>query len=246
VLKKRDGGKKEMFDGQLGIIPSLDVDIKEALMIIDNIKDLKQEVAGLKIGSILAWKYGLTKVVKDIKEICDFPIMFDAQKAGTDIPDIVKEQVNLVADANIDAFIASPLGAGSATLEAFIKACFERDVSPIVVIEMTHPYFDAFLSENASEKVLKQSLDLGVENFVAPANKPAQLKLYKNIAREMNRSIKIFSPGVVPQGGGPDSAVEAGTNFVIVGRSIYQAENPSGEVTRVYKLMMDAFRKTSK
>ena len=234
-----------MFDSQLGIIPSLDVDIKEALEIVEKIKDLKHEIAGLKIGSILAWKYGLIKVVEDLRETCDFPIMFDAQKAGTDIPDIVKEQVNLVADANIDSFIASPLGAGSATLEAFTKACFERDVIPIVVIEMTHPHFDAFLSEDASEKVLKQSLDLGVENFVAPANKPDRLKLYKNIAREMNSNIKIFSPGVGPQGGGPDSAVRAGTNFVIVGRSIYQAENPRDEVTRVYRLMKNAFMKTS-
>jgi orotidine-5'-phosphate decarboxylase len=234
-----------MFDSQVGIIPSLDVDINEATKIVEGIKDLKHEIAGLKIGSILAWRYGLTKVVKDLKEICDFPILFDAQKAGTDIPEIVKEQVNLVADANIDAFIATPHGAGSATLEAFIKACFEHDVIPIVLIEMTHPQSNAFLSDKAPEKILKQSLDLGVEYFVAPANKPDRLKLYKNMAREMNRNIKIFSPGVGPQGGGPDSAVVAGTNFVIIGRSIYQAENPREEVTRIYKLMTDAFKKAN-
>jgi len=226
-----------MFNERPGIVPSLDVDLSEAIKVVKDVSQLKREIAGLKIGSILAWKYGLTRVVNVLKDISDFPIIFDAQKAGTDIPDIVREQVKVVADAKIDAFIACPQGAGSATLKAFIKACFDFSVIPIVVLEMTHPEFDAFLQKNASERILKQSLDLGVENFVAPANKPERLKVYRNFVIEMDKEIKIFSPGVGPQGGGPDTAIKAGADFVIVGRSIYGAGNPREEATRIFKLM---------
>ncbi len=230
-----------MFEYQPGIIPSLDVDISEAKRIVEEIKDLKQQIVGLKIGSILAWRYGLPRVVEEIKEICDLPIIFDAQKAGTDIPDIVRDQVKVVADVGVNAFIAAPQGAGSATLDAFVKACKEHKVIPIIVVEMTHPDFNAFLSRDASEKILEKALGLDVENFVAPANKPDHLKIYKDVANEKNKEIKIFSPGVGPQGGGPDSAVEAGTDFVITGRSIYQAENPRKEVIQMYELIKKVY-----
>lgn len=226
-----------MFSTCPGIIPSLDVDIDEAVKLSSEISELEREISGLKIGSVLAWNHGLPKVVKELRKVNNCPIIFDAQKAGTDIPEIVKEQVKVVANANIDAFIASPLGAGSSTLEAFIDSCFKYNIVPIVVLEMTHPNFDAFLAKNAPEAVLKQSLEQDVACFVAPANKPERLKVYKEIAKTKQRDIKIFSPGIGPQGGGPDSAVKAGADFVIVGRSIYKAENPKEEVTRIYNLI---------
>jgi orotidine-5'-phosphate decarboxylase len=231
----------ERFENIPSIIPSMDVDIEDMVRIIDNVKNLKKEVGGLKIGSLLIWKYGLEKVVSEIKSVCDLPIMFDAQKAGTDIPSIVEEQVRLVADVDIDAFIASPLGSGSKTLESFIKTSFECDVTPIVVLEMTHPMANAFLKEDVGEKILTQSLEMGVENFVAPANNPERIRIYRNLASEKDKTIKIFSPGVGPQGGGPDTAVEAGTDFVITGRSVYQAKNPAEEIIRMYALIKKAY-----
>jgi orotidine-5'-phosphate decarboxylase len=38
--------------------------------------------------------------------------------------------------------------------------------------------------------------------------------------------MKILSPGVGAQGGDARKAIEAGADFVIVGRSIYNAEDP--------------------
>ncbi len=226
-----------MFENLPGIIPSLDVEIGEARRVVEEIKDLRREICGLKIGSLLAWKYGLQRVVEEMKKTSDFkfPIIFDAQKAGTDIPEMTRKQVKVVADAGVDAFIAAPQGAGSATLAAFVDACLEHEIIPIVVVEMTHQDFDAFLSGDASEKILEDALERGVEDFVAPANKPERLKFYKNFAEEKKKGIKIFSPGVGPQGGGPDSAVAAGADFVIVGRAIYEAENPRREVIQIYE-----------
>ncbi len=226
-----------MFNHQPGIIPALDVDIEQAKAIAESVKDLKREIAGLKIGSILCWQYSLRKVVKELKEVCDFPLIFDAQKAGTDIPDMVRKQAKVVADAGIDAFIAAPQGAGSATLTAFVDACNVHQLLPIVVLEMTHPESSAFLVGDAADRILEQSLELDVKHFVAPANRPERLSAVKRIAEERAKRIRILSPGVGPQGGGPDRAVEAGADFIIVGRALYQAEEPEEEVKRIYKLI---------
>ena len=231
------------FKNPPGIIPSLDVELREAKRLVEGITDLKREVAALKIGSLLCWKHGLLKVVSEIKDLCDFPVIFDAQKGGTDIPEIVKMQIEIAAEAGVDAFIAGPQGSGSVTLETFVKSCNEHGITPIIVLEMTHPGANDFLTDKASERILEISLDLGVENFVAPANKPERLRLFKNTAREKKKHLTIFSPGVGPQGGGPDSAVFAGADFIIAGRSIYQAENPKEKIISMFTSIKNAYEK---
>lgn len=235
-----------MFEYRPGIIVTLDLDLEQAIGIAEEIKDMKKEIAGLKIGSLLSWAHSLPKVVEMLKEVCDFPLIFDAQKAGTDIPDMVRRQVKMVADSGVDSFIAAPQGAGDATLAAFVDACTEYQIVPIVVVEMTHPGFYAFQLRDAAERILEKSIELGVSNFVAPANKPERLRVYKSIAYEKGEEITIFTPGVGPQGGSPDTAVEAGADFVILGRSIYLAEEPKAEVRQIYNLIENAYRSRSK
>jgi len=232
---------KYLFEKPPSIILSLDVSLEKAIIILEDLKDLKQEIAGLKIGSILCWRYGLPSVVKKIREICDFPVIFDAQKAGTDIPYVVEKQVEVVAESKVDAFIAAPHGAGPATLAAFVSACTKYKIIPIIVLEMTHPRSDAFLAKDAPNKILEKSLVLGATNFVAPANKPEKLKIYRNVAEKKRIEIKIFSPGVGSQGGSPDSAVEAGADFTIVGRLIYRAVYPKKKVKLLYNLIKKAY-----
>lgn len=221
----------------------MDVDLEDMTRILADINSLKKEVGGLKIGSLLVWKYGLGKIVSEIRKMCDFPVIFDAQKAGTDIPSIIEEQVKLASDTGVDAFIASALGAGPKTLESFIKSSLKHNLVPIVVLEMTHPMANAFLREDASKQVLTQSLEMGVENFVAPGNNPERIKMYRDLALGVRKTIKIFSPGIGPQGGGPDTAVEAGADFVIVGRSIYEAKDPRKEVLAMYSLLERAYER---
>ena len=232
----------KIFENIPSIIPSMDVRLGELSKIIGKISCLRKEIGGIKIGSLLAWEHGLPKIVKKIRSFSNAPLIFDAQKAGTDIPSIAKEQVKLVADAGIDAFIAAPLGSGPKTLEAFIKTSFECQIAPIIVLEMTHPMANDFLVKEAGMRVIIQSLEMGVEYFVAPANNPDRITYYRNLASKKAKGIKIFSPGVGPQGGGPDTAIKAGADFVIIGRNIYEATDPRAEVVRIYKLISNAYR----
>ena len=235
--------RMKKFENIPAIIPSMDVGLEDLKRILSQISDLSSEIGGLKIGSLLVWKYGLQKIVNEIKATCDFPIIFDAQKAGTDIPPMVEEQVRLASDMGVDALVAATLGAGSKSLESFIKTSFECNLVPIIVLEMTHPMANAFLKEDAGEEVLALSLKMGVENFVAPATNPKRIRLYRNLALKMGKTIKIMSPGVGPQGSDPDTAAKAGADFVIVGRAIYQAKEPRVEVIHIYDLIKKGYQK---
>ena len=77
---------------------------------------------------------------------------------------------------------------------------------------------------------------------MAPANNPEIIIKFRNLALSIGKNIRIFSPGVGPQGGGPDSAVNAGADFIIAGRAIYQSKDPRKEITTMYHIVKDAYR----
>ncbi|MFX0139040.1 MAG: orotidine 5'-phosphate decarboxylase / HUMPS family protein [Candidatus Hodarchaeota archaeon] len=230
-----------MFENPPKIVLSLDVDIQFMKKVLQEIYDLEKEIIAMKIGTILCWKNGIKNVIHEIRSQCDFPLIFDGQKSGTDIPAIIKKQVKIIAEADINGIIAAPQGSGFHSLNTFINSCNEYNLIPFVVAEMTHPGCGDFLLKDASERIFEKSIKLGVTNFILPANKPDRLHFYRKIADKKNIKINIFSPGIGPQGGGPGTAINAGTDFVIVGRSIYEANNPREKVIQIYDQITQAY-----
>jgi orotidine-5'-phosphate decarboxylase len=46
-------------------------------------------------------------------------------------------------------------------------------------------------------------------------------------------NLNILSPGVGAQGGSASAAIKAGADYIIVGRSIYNAENPEAAALKI-------------
>ena len=123
------------------------------------------------------------------------------------------------------------------SLQAFVKSCDKNDIVPIVVLEMTQPGATYFVKEGASEDLTRISLDLGVKYFVAPANKPERLKVYRKIICDKG---EIISPGAGPQKTGDVvkdavNAIRLGADHLVIGRGIYQTENPVDTTRRIYE-----------
>ncbi|MFQ5892614.1 MAG: orotidine 5'-phosphate decarboxylase / HUMPS family protein [Candidatus Methanofastidiosia archaeon] len=225
-----------MFEKEPGIIPALDVRLSKAEELVRELKDI-EEISAFKISSLLVLEHGLREVAKRLKTY-EVNLIYDHQKGCTDIPEIVSMQVEMAAKYKIDAFIAVPLGAGSASLEAFLNACKALNVLPIVLLSMSHPKADAFLSENYLEKLLLQ-IEGQVEFIIAPATYPEKISELK----ERMADVKIISPGVGPQKTGDfildaQNAIKAGADHLVIGRAIYSAENPR----RVTEEILDAIR----
>ena len=70
------------------IIPSCDVDSLEKLDKLVKSTCSVKGIGSYKIGFELVIPFGMEKVVKTIRKHTKLPIIYDHQKAGTDIPEI--------------------------------------------------------------------------------------------------------------------------------------------------------------
>lgn len=224
-----------------GIIPAIDLDLHDAKTLIKKLENSRENISGLKIGSILVMNHGLPKVLKSLNT--NIPIILDMQKGGTDIPNMVNNQIKIAASNGITAIIGAPLGAGSnqspaGTFETFVNSCNNNDIIPIIVLEMTQPGASYFLRKNASEELAELVCKFNVPHVVAPATKPERIELYRSIFSKNAKEIEIISPGVGPQKTGNvvedcSNALLHGADHLVVGRAIYQAKEPNSIIEQI-------------
>ncbi len=210
------------------IIPACDVATLEELQkLVQETHDV-EGIGAYKIGFELVIPYGMKQVVKTIRDICDHPIIYDHQKAATDIPDTGIKFVR--ACKGCDAIILFPQ-AGPVTEEAWIKAAQEEGMQVIVGGEMTHKGYlaadNGYLSDDMPTRAYTIAANLGVTDFVVPGNKPEKIEQYRKMLEAMGISPTFYSPGLVAQGGSiTDGAKAAGKSWhAIVGRGIYKADD---------------------
>ncbi len=216
-----------MFGLKHGVIVSCDVKTIEELRNLVRETCSVKGVVGYKIGFILGLNFGLRNVVLEIKDIAGMPVIYDHQKAGTDIPQMGTEFAAVMKQAGADSAIIFPQ-AGPKTQEAFIKALIEHGIVPMVGGEMSHEGYLAkdggYMSDDAPQRMYTNGSDAGAEFFVVPGNKPDSIKKYSELLSKGNP--KFCMPGIGRQGGGIEAAFRACSGFpayAIVGASIYKA-----------------------
>jgi orotidine-5'-phosphate decarboxylase len=52
-------------------------------------------------------------------------------------------------------------------------------------------------------------------------------KIIQHCSKKAKKNLSIFSPGVGIQGGNANEVISAGTNYLIVGRTILNSKNPT-------------------
>ena len=160
------------------VIPACDVPLEVYERIVKEIGDV-EKIGGYKVGFFLGLDYGLPKVVELTRKYTDKPIIYDHQKAGTDIPDLGVKFVDICKKAGVDAVILFPQS-GPETEEKWIKAAQEKDLGVIVGGLMTHPRYvrseGGYLADGAIMEMYSNAADLGVADFVVPGNRPDDIK----------------------------------------------------------------------
>ena len=220
-----------LFSRKSGIVVSLDVRSIATMSSVVEATSSVEGVAGYKIGFTLGARFGLPMVAREVRKLTDLPLIYDHQKAGTDIPQMGEEFAKIIAEAGIEAAIIFPQ-AGPLSEKAFIEALFDEEVIPIVGGEMTHGGYLDFLREDAPNRMYVQGVECGVENFVVPGNKPEKLKKYNSLLTRTLEPLRkrpcLLSPGFGRQGGDIADAVKAvhpSRFFPIIGTAIYTADN---------------------
>jgi orotidine-5'-phosphate decarboxylase len=195
------------------LIIALDVtDREEALSIA---KNLGSAVDAIKVNYPLVLATGLG-IIGEIKQyanvIADFKV--------ADIPNTNTLICQETFKAGADAIICQGF-VGQDSVKACVDVATKSNRDVYVVTEMSHPGAMDFLQSHALELV-DLAIRAGASGIIAPATRPEKLAEIRSRAG----NLKILSPGVGAQGGDARKAIDAGADFVIVGRSIYNAKDP--------------------
>jgi orotidine-5'-phosphate decarboxylase len=202
------------------LILALDVVSRDrALTLAEQLKDYFDAI---KIGYPLILNAGL-EVVKEISSFA--PVIADLKVA--DIPNTNRLICEAVLGAGASAIIAQAFpGRDSLIACADCAASYGADL--YAVTEMSHPGAGQFMAPQA-EAMARMAVEAGASGVVAPATRPERIRLIRTIIG--NRI--IISPGVGAQGGSAQLALQAGADYLIVGRSVYEAENPAACAERL-------------
>ena len=202
------------------LILALDVVSRDrALTLAEQLKDYFDAI---KIGYPLILPAGL-KIVKEISAYA--PVIADLKVA--DIPNTNRLICEAVLEAGASAIIAQAFpGKDSLIACADCAASYGADL--YAVTEMSHPGAEQFMAPQA-ESMARMAVEAGASGVVAPATRPERIKLIRSIIGDRI----IISPGVGSQGGSAQLALQAGADYLIVGRSVYEAENPAAYAKRL-------------
>ena len=207
------------------IILALDVtDESKAMGIVEQVRS---HIDAVKVNYPFALGCGMGAVKKlagKIDVICDFKV--------ADIPNTNRLIVEQARKSGAKGIICQAFP-GRDSLEACIKAADGMDV--FVVTEMSHPGADMFMTPVA-KKMARLAVEVGAAGIIAPATRPEEVKSLRKIIG----GLKILAPGVGAQGGTAADTIRAGADYVIVGRTIYEAKDPNEAVLKIVKEIQEA------
>jgi orotidine-5'-phosphate decarboxylase len=197
------------------LILALDViEKKKALTIVNACAG---HVDAIKLGYPLILSCGLT-IVQDLGEE-DLPLIADFKVA--DIPNTTRLIAGQVFDAGFSSIICHGF-TGKDSVQTCVDVAADYGGACFVVAEMSHPGATQFFHDGAAEKIATLAMECGADGIIAPATRPERVKVLRKIVGKR----KILSPGVGAQGG--DAATVAKiVDGIIVGRAIYDAEDPA-------------------
>jgi orotidine-5'-phosphate decarboxylase len=204
----------------------------EAIVDFRKLLEATKDIAGIggyKLGMLMGLE-GIGWSVAKIREkfTGKFPVIYDHQKAGNDIPEMGGPLARKLKSSGIDAAILFPF-AGPATQKEWTKACQGEGLTVLTGGIMTHPNFlvseGGYISDDAPERIIKMAIELGVTDFIAPGNKVPWVDKIRSWAEEAlgTDGFTINAPGFIKQHGVlSDCAKVAGNRWhAIIGTAIY-------------------------
>lgn len=137
--------------------------------------------------------------------------------------------------AGFDALIANPFIGWEEGLKPIFDIARKRQRGVILLAYMSHKganegYGQKIYSEETGAKTMqyisfaKKALKWDADGVVVGATYPEKIREIHEILGE---NVPIYSPGIGVQGGAAETALKAGARYLIVGREITLAQNPS-------------------
>jgi orotidine-5'-phosphate decarboxylase len=137
--------------------------------------------------------------------------------------------------AGFDAIIVNPFIGWEDGLKPLFETSHKQNKGVILLTYMSHKGaiegYGQTVIDPATGKSLPQYMMFAqkavayeADGAVVGATVPEKIK---EIHQTLGEKVPIYSPGIGTQGGSAETAIKAGTNYLIVGREIISAENPA-------------------
>lgn len=222
-----------LFETNHGVIVACDVDTLEAFEELIRQTHHIEGIVGYKVGTTLGLTYGLRSLTDVVAEHCSLPVIYDHQKAATDIPQMAEPFAQVCKNGGVDSVILFPQ-AGPETEKAFIKAVIGHDMEPMVGGEMTHPGYLAseqgYLRSDAPPDMYRLAAEHDVRYLIVPGNRPTALQRYHDLLTGLIDKPAFCMPGIGRQGGSITDAFKQlgyAAKYAIVGSAIYRSDDPA-------------------
>lgn len=175
---------------------------------------------------------GADKIVNRIHDL-GLPVIMDCK-----INDVGHTNVMIAThyfDAGFDAVTASPFVGWEDGLQPVFKVAQERGKGVILLVYMSHRganegygqmvYISKGNRLSPQYEVFAMKAKLWkADGAIVGATYPEKIKAVHKI---LKKEVPIYSPGVGSQGGDIKAAISAGATYLIIGRSIINAESPA-------------------
>ena len=211
---------------------------------IKNIQQLHPYLCGIKLNFHLLLPLGSKEIIQINKTAHKYGLQTIADIKLNDIGNTNKITSEHLWDLGFDAVIANPI-MGLDSLKNLVKSAHKNGKGVITLCHMSAP--EAKLSYDMEVKMGKKqqlyqlflnwALTSKVDGIVVGATFP---KIIQFCSKKAGKKLSIFSPGVGTQGGKANEVISAGTNYLIVGRTILNAKNP---VNIAKELQLQSFGK---
>ena len=211
---------------------------------IKNIQQLHPFLCGIKLNFHLLLPLGAKSIQKINKTAHRYGLQTIADIKLNDIGNTNQITTQHLWNLGFDAVIANPI-MGLDSLKNLVKSAHKQGKGVITLCHMSAP--EAKLSYDMEVKMKKKqqlyqlflnwALEAKVDGIVVGATFP---KIIQYCSKKAGKKLGIFSPGVGTQGGKATEVISAGTNFLIVGRTILNSKKP---ISVANELQLQSFGK---
>ena len=226
------------------IVLALDLEDPNREKLMRKSKDIlakaSKYICAVKINRQLVLALGLWHGVDSIVRMAhdlSLPAIMDAKI--NDVGHTNEFMARSYMDAGFDAIIVSPIVGWKGGLDSVFRLAMSRGRALILLTYMSNPGAEDFYSMKAArtdetprpifEWLTELALEWKAHGLIVGATKP---EIIKRVRELTGPAMAIYSPGIGAQSGNPRAALEAGSNYLIVGRAIYDAADPAEAAKR--------------
>ncbi len=189
------------------------------------IRAVEQHVCAVKINFHLILPMSAAEIsrINKLAHSCGLQSIADIKL--NDIENTNEVALDHLVKMGFDAVIANPF-IGKGGLASLVQKAHRLDAGVIALVYMSHPgskegYGLEIAGRGLYRAFLERAEEAGADGIVVGATQP-------DVLRQVAGSrLPIYSPGVGAQGGDAVHAIENGSDYLIIGRSIVEAKQPA-------------------